>query len=303
MTQNLDFEMAYPTAIGWRFVFTRLTKPLPVTGPIPVEVIETAEAAPTRSLGVLQLAAPFAARLDADPTKGWVSDVIDTTASGLVQRGPFRYTVDASKLVAPSPGPPGHEAEYGYEYDYELRPGVLVPIPRPMIGGDLVRIGGRWIRHDQKRETALVDAATGAQGPPIANVFWIEPGFKILPATDGGMWIMGSLGGAYLHVDTSFARTDHLTMSERLARLRVFDRAKRNSDFYLTGRRRVAVPVVLLWFPAFVVPMLLYGLAVRRSERWGPPARVALLLTALGYLLVRLIFYGPYNDLIGRFYS
>jgi hypothetical protein len=302
MREDVHFEAAYPTEQGWRFLFTRLVQPLPTTGPIPVDLIEIPEGQPPRTLATLQFGEPFAHRLDDDPTKGWARDVVDRTPSGMFSDEHDGYKLSGDGLVAPTAPPDGVDATYGFARDYELAPGAITAIRRARIRDNAVHVRGRWIAHDFEHYARLHDLATGASGPPITNVFWIMPGFKLLPATDGGMWMMGSLGSAYLHIDANLARTDHLAFGERLDRLTVFDRAKRNSDFDLTTRRRLAVPVTLFGF-GVVVLALPVALVLRRRERFARPARLVLVGAAAAYLVARLFFWGAYADLVGRFFA
>lgn len=100
-------------------------------------------------------------------------------------------------------------------------------------------------------------APVGSPSPPLADSFWMTPGFKMLPRSSGGYWLMGSLGEIVVAVDEDLQRLDALSFVERLSRLMRSDRPKRNSDFYYGWGwlHRIAFWWVLLGALVCVIPL------------------------------------------------
>lgn len=298
---NISPAGAYLASDGWHRLFTTIDEKVSPTGPIPVEVVEIAESRPARTIATLQLSEPHIHRMNDAPTKVVWQPVIDMAPGGVMQRGHLPYVRNPDDTFADPETSPASIRTQDYDYDYELAPGKLVALPRNQIGNDVERVRGRWIRHTYDHDAWLEDVETGARGSPITSRFWLDPGFKVLPATDGGMWIMGSLGKVFLHVDQSLERTDHLTFGERMSRLYKHDKAKQNSDFDLTIGRKLAVPFALLWFPAIVLPAAAIAFVLRRRERFASKARMTLIVVTVVYVLGRLVFLDAYSQLIGTF--
>lgn len=105
----------------------------------------------------------------------------------------------------------------------------------------------------------------GHAGPAVVASLWMEPGFRVVPHDDGHYTLIGALGSSYVSLDRELRRADALTVVERLGRLFVEDRAKRNADA-LAGLgllRFSTVPLILL---GPLVGGLVLGLRKRRRR-------------------------------------
>jgi hypothetical protein len=169
------------------------------------------------------------------------------------------------KWVAPALPP--QATPFGVESDYVVTDHGLQRLLN-VRGPDAVRVGDGWIlrRTDADRDAVLqrqgldfVDQ--GAPSPPVTGVFWLQVGYKLLPAPQGGYWLMGGLGEAVVHVGDDLTRTDGLGFFERLGRALTNDRAKVNSDFYLDAGalRRFGFLWVLFGFVGLVAPAWLWA--------------------------------------------
>ncbi len=167
---------------------------------------------------------------------------------------------------------PAPIADEPYELDYVVGQAGLQPVRR--FSGPWLNYGERWFVLRGDRDVALVEVdpaqPAGAPlraGPPVVHRFWLEPGLKLLPASDG-WWLMGSLGAALVQLDGDLARRDSLGFGQRLLRALDDDKAKRNADFYhrYATLKRAGFVWVLLAFPLLVLPALGWS---RRRGRLG----------------------------------
>jgi hypothetical protein len=124
------------------------------------------------------------------------------------------------------------------------------------VGPSFARVEGRWFSASNTKIWQLSELSPDfpggmRSGPPIVGRFWLSIGFKMLPDADRGYWLIGGLGEAYVHLDADLRRTDGYGFFERLGRALEVDRAKRNSDFYLSlaWLKKVSFLWVLLALP------------------------------------------------------
>ncbi len=108
---------------------------------------------------------------------------------------------------------------------------------------------------------------------PVIDSFWADPGFKWLPDSHGGFWVMGSQGEAFVHLDSGLRRTDSLSLQARLRRALETDRLKRNSDFYF--RMGWLKRFLFLWVLLAAPGLVLVAVGVRRFSTPNVRVRVA----------------------------
>ncbi|MBK8410886.1 MAG: hypothetical protein IPL19_23360 [Sandaracinaceae bacterium] len=130
----------------------------------------------------------------------------------------------------------------------------------------------------------------GRRGPVVASEFWLTPGFRVVSEASGGATLLGSLGGSYIQIGADLARTDPLSFVQRLRRLFVVDRAKRNADIVGVHLARFAIiPFMLLGPLVGALVLRLRGRAVLR--RW----------LAVGWLVLAIAGAYPFSYFL-RFY-
>lgn len=243
----------------WRLTWLRHPRTFGA-GPVPVELHE--------QMGIPGAPAPTVTlHLDpqAKPTRVHVNRVA-MVENGLLTRtgGVHRWSGPPSLERAAdgtwhAPAIPPGATPIIARYDHVFggpRPGSILSFD---LGARFARIQGRWFSASNARIWQMSELSpdlSGAahQGPPVVAQFWLSIGFKMLPKADGGYWMMGSLGEAYVHLDADLRRTDELSLIERFKRAFTVDRAKRNSDFYysLAELKKVG----FLW-ALFALPLLL----------------------------------------------
>lgn len=153
-------------------------------------------------------------------------------------------------------------------------------------------IEGRWLELEQAVDGYLYLRDYGQPNPPalLKNAALGDTGrnwrdqLVIVPSEAPGYWILSGRGG-YLHVDDALRRTDPMTIFERVPRL--YDNFRllgwnAGDEWYYkdwTPFKQLAVPFVLLFFPACVLIAFIRG---RRAWlTWEP-----LPLLALAYVVI-----------------
>lgn len=124
-----------------------------------------------------------------------------------------------------------------------------------------LRVGASGLRVERVRVRERFDALRMNRhtSQPLVASFHLDAGFRLLPMRQGGYVLLGAQGQAYVRVGRDLERADALTIPQRLMRLFVKDRAKRNSGYTgVYGFLRVAtVPWMLLGLPVGIAVLLL----------------------------------------------
>ena len=297
-------ELAYRSKGSWRFVFARVPRQSPAGQPVKVPLFEGSETEPPKLLTSLSLPETRFVRHKTGAITLLTRGLLDRSAGnalvGRPSHPPFERVAGHWKLVE-IPGPKTVRRSLrilAVDYHLERKTGQLTPIYRTEeIGARRVRISGRWLtllRSKIGRGVHLRDER-GERGRVLTSSFWIYGSFKMLPAT-GGYWIQGGLGEHYIRVSAAMWRADPLSLEERIGRLFVDDRAKRNSDLYNSfgWLKKATVPFVLFFLPV----LLVVGFAVNRisgRERKGTSFWITLPYVVgcgvLGYWFWRLLTY------------
>lgn len=190
------------------------------------------------------------------------------------------------------------EVPHDVTFDYELGESGLTPILAVGLQG--IRLDGRWYRFHWSPQSTI-EREDGIVSPPVVHKFWMQATTKLFDDGDGGFWMMGSVGRAYLHLDQTLTRTDSLTAGERVARLFVQDRENRRLQQRKLGvyddaplQERAAVPIVLLLFPLGISVCVLLGTVTRWRQRVSKAFTVfsvvyLLFAGALGYMFYTVI--------------
>ncbi len=139
---------------------------------------------------------------------------------------------------------------------------------------DAVRIRGRWLAmtggYDSRE---IVDGASHHQGPSFARGPYFDLGWLILPAPDGGLFLLGSGSTTYLRLDASFARADAPSVRDRIVRMFVRPRAEP-----LMPLRKALLPVAAL--APFAIVVALFRTSLRGAPRRGLLVLLAMLVVA-----------------------
>ncbi len=144
------------------------------------------------------------------------------------------------------------------------------------------RIRGEWFTAGGGRRLQLTRTRDGRTTTPVDS-FWVNVGYKLLPAESSGYWLVGGLGSAYARVGPELERLDRPSFLERMAGLFRRDRAKRNSDIYRRGSAVVEKVAVgwTLFGPFAVLAAALVSLRrpSARATAWATYVSAAWLAT------------------------
>lgn len=129
------------------------------------------------------------------------------------------------------------------------------------------RVRGRWLALRASAEGYRLGSLDTGGGPPLSDDGWLDSDPALVPARDGGFWVLGAFG-THVRVDDELERTDAPGFFERVALLYDnFRRLARYNDFWLSlpVLKMAVLPVVLGLLPLFTVVSL-----VARRRRWLP---------------------------------
>ena len=171
---------------------------------------------------------------------------------------------------------------------YVFRDNFLEPIIR--VRGAF-RVGGDWYR-TQSDPTLTITTPSGVESPPLTDDYWFRSRVFVIPASDGGWWITGCGGLAYMRLDSDFNRLGAPSLGERFGRLITGDI---NEDHTFFSRASV------LWLP-FLFPLgialfVLIGL-IRRGK---PAPRGSFVLFSVAYALPAAALFYSYWTITGFF--
>lgn len=301
------------TAGAWRFLWTQWPKTQPTGATAEVALLERgldpAEPVVSQRLALAietpESFEPYWFNRSETGELFLFDELLDRSPDGGISRWHGQPPLErrGGQWVAPSL-PPG-TFRGGVEADYVVTDHGLQRL-LGLSGPASVRVGDGWIvrRTGDDRDAFLQRQSLdfidqGPAGPPVTGVFWLQVGYKVLPAPQGGYWLMGGLGEAVVHVGDDLARTDGLGFIERLERALADDRAKVNSDFYLEAGdlRRFGFLWVLCGFVVLVVPLWLWA-----RRRPGPGAVGAVSVASVLFLLVAVAAAHTFYKLSGVFW-
>jgi len=103
------------------------------------------------------------------------------------------------------------------------------------------------------------------------------PGARLLPLEP--RWVLATNEGQYAVVDTTFARVDGLGVYARIARMFTNHDHQDQIDMTSVIWKALALPIVLLGFPALLLVAVGFAALVRRG------AGIALVIAASVYLI------------------
>ncbi len=161
---------------------------------------------------------------------------------------------------------------------------------------------GDWMTLREGEDGLFLATYDGAAGNTLAGASFLKQGTQacILPASDGGYWVLGPYG-AYVKASEEMSRADSLTIIERIERTFAnFSRFDTVSDDFYREQRALkiaAFPLILLSLPVGYL-LIFY---VRRT-RSNPRAWIPLLLQVSAvYLIVATLFFWWFWELMGDF--
>jgi hypothetical protein len=159
----------------------------------------------------------------------------------------------------PIAAPPGVDSPGPDEVDGLLGPSGLSALPRFAQGGVVwTRVPAGWIGIRASADGPSALRPTGSRGGLLATSRWLSAEAHLVPADDGGLWLLGAFG-TFVQVGPDLARADGLGPVERVTRLYAdFGRLRRFDDFYLEypELKMAVLPLVLLLWP--LLATLLY---------------------------------------------
>jgi hypothetical protein len=286
-------QVAEHSAAGWRFVYARTPVDIGDLQAGRIDLIAQTEAGAVEPLPPIPL-------VDLDPSQYSLDDSGRLTRLGvLFDRSPgnaVNWQVDAAPFVLADSGwthimPPQADARF-YFSNYRIENGSLHWIPGLRNPQNVWRVND-WVTLRRTRDGLRLARLDGDAGPVLTASSALLNGdaqTNVLPATDGGYWVLGP-HGAYLKADQTLQRTDHLNILQRITRaFENFGRLNAVSDEFYHQRRAIklaAFPVVLLSLPLGYLLVFFVGQTRQDTRAW---TKLLLQVSAI-YLLLATIFF------------
>jgi len=295
-------QVAYRQDDGWHFLYAR-----PPDDPARAEIdlIQAAESGEVTSTGSVPLS-------EFSEDEIHVDDAGEITSIGdLFDRSPgnvVNWTVDAPPLLLYERAwtrveVPADNASFFFS-DYRLTPDGLRWIPGVRFPRRAWLIGDQWLTLARTEHgTALTELNTDRGLTLTLNTSFVQQASsltEILPASDGGYWVLGPYG-AYLKADAALERADPLNIVERVRRL--FENFSSlnvyHGEFYRqqTLLKMVAFPLVLFSLPVGYLLVFFARQAQRDTRLW---LRILLRVSAV-YLILTTIFMWWFWEIMGVF--
>jgi hypothetical protein len=298
--QAVRLELAYRSGGRWNFLFVRVPRDARPGQAVKVDLLQGTERQAPMVVETVQLRGRF--RLDGRGRAGILAAVVDPAPGGAVIPSevlpalPLRRDRERWSPVAL---PLSHKRGRFWHFDYKAEPQGLRSIPRTASEPLAFFVRGLWLELAGERTVRLrkvggrgggssdsSDSSDGSRhggsGPALTRRQWLSPGIRVLPAADGGYWVLGANSRRYIKVDASLRRADTQLLWDRVTRA-LRHPPPPGADTIPDGLapvRRLVLPVVVLLFPLLVLVLLLVG----RSRRAGGRSR-RFLLASLLYLL------------------
>lgn len=162
-----------------------------------------------------------------------------------------------------------------------------------------------WLMLRSSGEGIALGTYDGRSGPTLTDDPALAaartPDLTLLPASDGGYWLLGP-NGSYVKADRALNRDDELNVVERVGRtFENFDRleAVNNDEFYRGQRvlKMAAFPLVLLSLPAGYLLVFFLGQTQHNRRRWY----LLLAQVSAGYVIVATVFIWWFWELMDNF--
>lgn len=297
-------QMAHRAPEGWRFVVAQAPVEAIDPASVQVQVLLYDEAGAVEPVDVIALT-------DLDPAQYTLEDGRLVALGALFDRSPgnvVNWSLRAApfvlhggtweRIVAPQ-----IDASFYYS-DYEIEGGGLRWIPGlrfPLRGWQV----DEWVTLRSSTEGVFLADLNGQDKGPVLtrSTVLVEQNASVtsvLPASDGGYWVLGPYG-AYVKADRSLARADDLTLPERLLRLfENFGRLEQVSPaFYQTqsALKVAALPLVLLSLPAGYLGVFFLRQTRRDRRTWI----VVLVEVSAVYLILATLFIWWFWELMNHF--
>ncbi len=204
--------------------------------------------------------------------------------------------MDAAPLIFPNDFARRLEAPHGeasfYFSNYEIVDDQLRWIPGlryPLLGWQV----GEWMTLQSGEDGVMLARYTdGKSGDPLTtDTTLVKQGACVLPASDGGYWILGPYG-AYVKADESMSRADSLSLIERVERsFENFGALKSVQDnaFYRERRalKMAALPLVLLSLPVGYLLVVFVRQTRPNTRAWV----ILLMQVSAVYVVLATIFF------------
>lgn len=278
---------------GWRFLYARAPVAIPDPAAVPVEVVSVAEDGSQAIAGTIPLS-------NLAPEQASIENGRLTRLGMLFDRSPgnvVNWSLEAAPWMMQGETweqitPPVENASF-YFSDYQIGPDGLRWIPGLRYPQKSCQLD-TWLMLKASGDGVKLATMTGDAGPTLtANTSFLRGDgpaqTSILPASDGGYWILGPYG-AYMKADQSMHRVDNLSVFERTTRS--FDNFGRfkvyNDDFHQqqSALKMIAFPLVLLSLPAGYLLVFFVRQSRRNTRAW-----VKLLVqVSVVYVLLATIF-------------
>jgi len=274
-----QLDLAYRSGGHWNLLFARIPERSPAGRPVTVELLHGTESQPPMTVDAARLTGRFIH--DPGGKVKILGSVVDRAPGGAVNPAAVLPSLPLQRrkqrwraLVAPQK----HRQGRFWLFDYTVEPQGLRSIPRTTSSPRSFHVQGVWLEL-VGGDVAQLHKIGSTLGPGLTSSFWLDPGPRVLPAADGGYWVLGASSRRYIKVTTGLERADPLSIWERIQRI-VHEPDPRGAlPSALVAARRAVVPVVLLLWPLLVLLLLLVG----RSRRRGRAGRF--FIASLLYLL------------------
>jgi hypothetical protein len=303
-----QFQLARYGERGWEFVIASAPVQITDRAAVQIDFNQLDETMRGLRVGSIDLA-------ELDPSQYTINEAGDLIRlDSLFDQAPanlINWSVDAAPLVFPNDFARRLEAPYPdasfYFSNYEITgdhlhwiPGLRYPIFSWYMDKRITLQAGE----DGVVLVHHADSASGKSGEALTkNAALIKQRSQtcVLPASDGGYWILGP-DGAYLKADESMSRADSLNVVERV--WRSFEnfgtlQPVQNESFYREQRalKMAAFPLVLLSLPMGYLLVMFVRQTRPNTRAW---IKLLLQVSAL-YVLLATIFFWWFWKMTGDF--